>query len=171
MNVLITQITQFFHMHDNALVFPLALSWLRCYPGDFFFFFFQNFVWILVSVTRQKMPWNTWIFLITSSTPATVLRSSLFRLALLRFNNLWANLDLESRQQLTHTHTYSRTQRPHLLRERRSLSIMLAALPQHSCRGWKGLWRRFWELSGVLLRDFSGHGNRNGAMGKRTFCW
>jgi len=37
LNVLITtQITQFFRMHDNTLVFPLVLSWLRYYPGDLF---------------------------------------------------------------------------------------------------------------------------------------
>jgi hypothetical protein len=56
------------------------------------------------------VPRNAWIFFITSSTPAIVLQSSLFfvlRLALLRFSNLWANLNLESRQQLTHTFTYT----------------------------------------------------------------
>jgi len=105
LNVLITtQITQFFRMHDNTLVSHLpVLGWditrAICFQNfNVDWYQYQNkkyhetcgFSWS--QVRRQRL--------------CCRVLCSLLRLALLRFSNLWANLDLESRQQLTHTHIH-----------------------------------------------------------------
>ena len=92
-------------MHDNTFVFPLALSWLRCYPGNLFSQLCTDFG--ISNKTKKNAIYGfSWSQVRRQRVCCRVL-CSLLRLALLRFSNLWANLDLESRQQLTHTHTHT----------------------------------------------------------------
>jgi hypothetical protein len=70
--------------NTNHVVLPYARQYPRFPTCPFLTeilpvrFVFIILIWIMLSVPTQKTPWNMWIFLITSSTPATVLQSSLF---------------------------------------------------------------------------------------------
>jgi len=91
-------------MHDNTLVFPLALSWLRYYPGDLFSEFYVDYG--ISNKTKNVTKYMDFLDRKFNASDCAAVLCSLLRLGLLRFSNLWANLDLESRQQLTHTHIH-----------------------------------------------------------------